>query len=77
MDYLEKAKDALQEALEQPDLNPLPVWFSKVGNNWKAILITDPEDDQIYEVTCVGSIGKIFVDAYQLSAKYTLGVSRK
>lgn len=71
-DYLQYAMKALKTALDLPDLEPIPVWFCKTADNWKAILITDPNDSCIYEVTHVGSIGKTFVDRYQKVMKYTL-----
>lgn len=42
----------------------LVVWYSKTLDNWKAIVITDLEDDMIYEVTHSGARQVSFLDAY-------------
>lgn len=73
-DYLQDAICALRAALDFCDIEVVPVWFAKVADNWKAILITDrPCDDHtIYEVTHIGSEDKTIVDRYVKSDKVIL-----
>lgn len=41
------------------------VWFSKVLQNWKALLSTDLHDDLYYEVTFNGDKHTAYVDTYK------------
>lgn len=41
------------------------VWFSKVLNNWKALVSTSLPDGMYYEVTYNGEKGETYIDAYK------------
>ena len=45
--------------------NVFVVWSSKILQNNKAILSTDLPDGMMYEVTCNGDKGEIYLDAYK------------
>lgn len=40
------------------------VWFAKVLNNKKAIIVDDGDNNRMYEVTQNGSKGEMYVDEY-------------
>lgn len=41
------------------------VWFSKVLQNWKALVSTTLPDGMYYEVTHNGDAGETYIDAYK------------
>lgn len=41
------------------------VWFCKTLANWKALVITNLNDDEYYEVTYNGFKNEIYLDCYQ------------
>ena len=41
------------------------VWFSKVLQNWKALVSTTLPDGMYYEVTFNGNENKVYLDAYK------------
>jgi hypothetical protein len=41
------------------------VWFSKVLQNWKALVSTTVPDGMYYEVTHNGDKGETYLDAYK------------
>lgn len=74
-DYTEKAKRLVFEQVKS--LNDLGgqhptfssdeikiVWFAKVLQNWKAIVITTLPDGFLYEVTYDGNLGQAYIDTY-------------
>lgn len=76
--YLKKAKEAIKHSYKKiqesvdPDwrMEPLEddeiyiVWFSKVLQNWKALVSTTREDGRYYEVTYNGDRCEMYVDIY-------------
>lgn len=54
-----------------PDNTKL-VWFSKVLENWKAIVITTMPDQRIYEVTYNGQKRETYIDVYDKVANVVL-----
>lgn len=41
------------------------VWYCKVLQNWKALLITDLKDNRYYEITYDGVKACAYIDAYE------------
>lgn len=41
------------------------VWFAKVLENWKALVITTQPDDRYFEITYNGAKRETYIDAYE------------
>jgi len=75
MNYQEKAKqiviDYYNERVEITDNKKLKesevfiVWFSKILQNWKALISTTISDGMYYEVTYNGDKKETYLDAYK------------
>lgn len=75
MNYQEKAKqiviDYYNEHVEKTDNKKLTesevfiVWFSKILQNWKALISTTISDGMYYEVTYNGDKKETYLDAYK------------
>lgn len=75
MNYQEKAKqiviDYYNEHVEKTDNKKLTesevfiVWFSKILQNWKALISTTISDGMYYEVTHNGDKKETYLDAYK------------
>lgn len=75
MNYQEKAKqiviDYYNEHVEITDNKKLKesevfiVWFSKILQNWKALISTTISDGMYYEVTYNGDKKETYLDAYK------------
>lgn len=48
------------------------VWYCKTIQNYKAILITNQRDRNLYEVTYNGDKGEMYVDFYKKERKVTI-----
>lgn len=70
--YLNKAKVLVIKHEDRTDTDPerlfvediYIVWFSKVLQNWKALLSTNRPDDKYFEVTYNGDRLESYVDEY-------------
>lgn len=56
------------------------VWFSKVLENWKALVITNLPDQRYFEITYSGSKRETYIDAYEkvsnvVLPEFRIGVS--
>jgi hypothetical protein len=71
-DRMEKVKKVLvdyvdsqySESFEKPAFEVRIVWFAKVLQNWKALVITDRPDGKYYELTYNGDKHETYVDEY-------------
>lgn len=71
--YVDKAKRIVFDyVVAHPDVDPgitmddiYVVWFTKTLQNWKAVISTTIDDDQIYEVISNGDQGEIYLDVYK------------
>lgn len=71
--YMGKAMVLVREYVESqfhradpvPEFDVYVVWFSKVLQNWKALLSTTLPDQMYYEVTHNGDLAETYLDAYK------------
>ncbi len=54
------ATDGIQISMEDVYV----VWFSKILQNWKALVSTTVPDNKYYEITHNGDKGETYVDVY-------------
>lgn len=65
-DYVESRLDKSDPPFElDADKDIYVVWFSKVLQNWKALLSTNLPDGMYYEVTYNGDNHEAYLDAYK------------
>jgi hypothetical protein len=64
-DYFNARVEKTDGVRIDPDENVYIVWFSKVLQNWKALLSTTVSDGMYYEVTYNGDAAEMYLDAYK------------
>jgi hypothetical protein len=64
-DYFNARVEKTDGVRIDPDENVYIVWFSKVLQNWKALLSTTVSDGMYYEVTYNGDEAEMYLDAYK------------
>jgi hypothetical protein len=64
-DYFNARVEKTDGVRIDPDENVYIVWFSKILQNWKALLSTTVSDGMYYEVTYNGDAAEMYLDAYK------------
>jgi hypothetical protein len=64
-DYFNARVEKTDGVRIDPDENVYIVWFSKILQNWKALLSTTVSDGMYYEVTYDGDAAEMYLDAYK------------